>query len=217
MKKKSASKETDLIEYEWRGIKCVRAKGNTGRQAPIAVKQAGIMGKASAISAKLRASFKPLLEEPANRKLMYRLNNSLQQWLRSEPLQDNTAIDNIPALKGFAFEEDGYGNMLHSALPVSRRHDGTISLHIPAFDSPNPISPLPFNGQLKFQVIATSCNVAQPSETNMQEVELNIDYNGTPIPSQEMIIPIHAATGNLTVVAVSVNNMAAGIVGAMWN
>src|SRR6476620_2046741 len=72
-----------LIYYKRGNDYLVRAKGNTGRQADVAKKKAGILGKASAISARRRSAFRPVIMDTGSRKLMYRFNNLLQQWLRS--------------------------------------------------------------------------------------------------------------------------------------
>ncbi len=208
----------DVIFYKSKGVHLQRAKGKTGTQAPVAKEQAAIMGKASAISAKLRAPLKPLIPEQAGRKLMYRLNNTLQQWLRSKPTDESAPMENIPMLKGFAFDEQNtIADLFYAALPVNRSGDGNLSISIPAFDSPNPISPLPFSGQINIKAIAVSCNIQNPVDTTSYETELAINYDGTPLPPQELTLPFQTKTGNLTVVAVSINNMVAGIVKAMYN
>jgi len=219
MAKYNPLSETDepIIIYKWKGIQYSRLKGNTGRQAPVAKIQAGILGKASAISAKLRGACKPMLPGPADRTLMYRLNNALQQWLRTEPQTSTEAVNEIPFLKGFCFYGNRYGELFHAAMPVSRRAGGDLTLYIPAFDSPNPISPLPFNGQIRLQVIAASININEPAMTNTYETELDISYTGMAIPAQELLLPLPTGPGNLTVVVVAVNETTAGVVGAMYN
>ena len=208
----------DVIFYKSKGVHLQRAKGKTGAQAPVAKEQAAIMGKASAISAKLRAPLKPLIPEQAGRKLMYRLNNTLQQWLRSKPTDESAPMDNIQMLKGFAFDEQNtMADLFYAVLPVNKTGDGNLSISIPAFDSPNPISPLPFSGQINIKAIAVSCNIQNPIDTTSYETELAINYDGTPLPAQELTLPLQTKTGNLTVVAVSINNMVAGIVKAMYN
>lgn len=207
----------DAIFYQSGSKYYIRKKGNTGRQAPVAKKQASLLGKASAISARLRSGFKPLLADPGNRKLMYRLNNVLQQWLRTEPLENANLENDINLLKGFSLRESGYGDVFYAAMPVKRETSGNLSIHIPAFDSPNPIAPLPFNGNINLHIITLCCNINMPTEIRSFETRLDISYTGLPVPFRELPLSIQPAAGELTVVAVSVNNMTAGIVGAMWN
>jgi hypothetical protein len=208
----------DIIFYKSKGVHLFRKKGNTGNQAPVAKQQASIMGKASAISAKLRGPLKPLIPEAAARRLMYRLNNSLQQWLRTKPEEVHGRVENISMLNGFPFEEhNAIIEMFHAALPVISSPDSSLFISIPSFDSPNPISPLPFSGRIDIKAIAVSCNIQNPSDTVSHETGFVIDYDGTPVPAQELHLDIKPRAGYLTVVAVSVNNMVAGIVRAMYN
>jgi len=207
----------DAIFYRSGSKYFIRKKGNTGRQAPVAKKQASLLGKASAVSARLRSGFKPLLADPGNRKLMYRLNNVLQQWLRSEPLENEDRVDDINLLKGFSLKESGYGDVFYAAMPVHREISGNLSIHIPAFDSPNPIAPLPFRGNINLHILTLCCNINTATALRSFETMLEISYTGVPVPSRELPLSIKPAAGELTVVAVSVNNMTAGIVGAMWN
>ncbi|HPH84002.1 MAG TPA: hypothetical protein PLC48_01035 [Ferruginibacter sp.] len=208
----------DIIFYESKGEYLWRTKGKTGVQAPAAKKQASLMGKASAISGKLRAALKPILPEPGNRKIMYSLNNALQQWLRNGEQVTTEPLDNIPGLSGFSFYNQVDADMgFRVTMPVSRTADGQISLRLPQFDSPNPIHPLPFSGVIQLHIMAVSCHVEDPSLTTSCEEILTIPYYGNPIAAQEILLPLKTMPGNLTVVAISVNAMSAGIVGALYN
>ena len=80
-----------------------RKKGNTGNQAPEAARQAGLLGKASNLSARIRTILKPVLPQTKGREVMYRLNNVLQQWLRTDPLQNTEPVNEIAWLAGFCF------------------------------------------------------------------------------------------------------------------
>jgi hypothetical protein len=208
----------DIICYKWKGRYLVRSKGRTGTQAPVAKMQAGILGKASAISAKIRLAMKPILSDPKDRSIMYRLNNVLQQWLRSLQSENAIQINNIMPLNGFSFKNnEALGNAFYAVMPVSRAADGTLDLRIPAFDSPNPIAPLPFSGQINIRVIGVVCDISNTDNIQTFEKELNINYTGEPVPSQQMNIELHTGAGKLVVVGVSVNGEVSGIVGAFYN
>jgi len=203
----------NIIYYKWRNGYYLRTKGNTGRQAAVAKKQASILGQAAAVSAKLRACFKTMLPQPTSRPLMYRLNNALQQWLRMGGSASAAPVNDIPSLNGFSFKK----GISPLTIKLGRRQDGGLSLYLPAFDSPNPISPLPFNGHIQLSIIVASCSLTQISDAKMFETSLDIPYNGIPIPEQELQLPVQATPGCLTVAAVSINKRAAGIVGALYN
>lgn len=207
----------NIIYYKSGNEYLFRAKGNTGKQAPIAKQQAGFLGRASSISAKLRAAFKPILPLANGRKLMYGLNNSLQQWLKTGQSNEIVPIDSIPILKGFSFTSNTGENDFYVSMPISRKSDGTMGIQIPAFDSPNPIYPLPFSGQINLHIIAASCNISNPADIVSFERTLDIDYTGIPIPAQELLLSLQTKPGSITVVAASINKTTAGIVGALFN
>lgn len=206
-----------LIVYKSKGQYLIRSKGRTGTQAPVAKEQAKILGRASAVSAKLRAAFKPLMPDVKNRDTMYRLNNVLQQWLRTNPQQINESVNTVYQLNGFALNNHEMSASLYTGMPVVRDESGNVSLSVPAFDSPNPIHPLPFDGVVKLHIIAVSCNLNDPANSLSTETIREIEYNGTPVPSQLVQLNTRPQQGYLTVVALAVNEAAAGIVGAMWN
>ncbi len=206
-----------VIYYKWRGQYLTRSKGNTGRQADVAKQQARILGKASAVSAKMRAIFKPIIADATSRKQMYRFNNVLQQWLRSGDAAKTEQLDSIQLLQGFSFNNNSNTNDFYIAMPVSRTGNNELLLHIPSFDSPNPVHPLPFSGQVRLHVIATSIDVSNPADTISYESVIEMNYTGIPIAAQEVLLPVQTKPGCLTVVALEVNRIAAGVVGAMYN
>ncbi len=207
----------DYIYYERNGKFYKRAKGNTGRQAEIAKKQSATLGKASAISAKIRAAVKPILPDPANRKLMYRLNRSLQQWLRSEQHHTSEPVNFINDLNGFSFSGDSEINDFGVAMPVIRKQDEYIAVQVPAFDSPNPIHPLPFDGHIRLDIIVNSTSIEDPSVTTQITETLDFPYHGDPVPARELSLDIKTRKGHLTVVCLSVNKITSGIIGALYN
>ncbi len=208
----------EVIFYKSKGKYLSRRKGNTGKQAPEAKVQATILGKAAAVSAILRKTFAPLLPEPRSRKLMYRLNNILQQWLRSQPRDIHFPIDHLALLEGFTFNESNpLGAVFYTTMPVTRLNQSEISIKIPAFDSPNPIAPLPFTGEINIEIMAVSFSLNNTDDLAITREQRNLQYDGTPIPEQHISMLVNTGDQKLTVVALSVNKMAAGIVGAMWN
>jgi len=206
-----------VIFYKWRGKYCMRAKGLTGKQSPVARQQASVLGQASALSARIRRALKPLLPGPANRPMMYRLNHSLQQWLRTGQSIQTGPADDIAALKGFSFSPGKKAGAFYAAMPVSRSADGNLVLHIPAFDSPNPIHPLPFDGNIRLHIMAVSCKLDDAHDNRVYETNLDIQYTGSPLPAQDLLLPIQTMPGCINIVALGVNGMSKGVVGAVWN
>jgi hypothetical protein len=206
-----------VIFYKSKKKYLLRAKGNTGKQGEAAREQSRILGQASSLSARIRKAFKPILPGPVNRPMMYRFNNALQQWLRTGQAALATAVNDIPFLRGFSFSSSRGNELFHAAIPVSRDASGNLLLQLPAFDSPNPIHPLPFHGKINLHFIAVSCNLDDATDNGTFETQLDIAYTGIPIPAKEIIIPLQTQPGCITVVALSVNGMSKGVVGAMFN
>ena len=207
----------NLVYYKMNDEYFTRIKGRCGKQAPVAKKQAAVLGQASALGARIRKAFSLVVRTPVNRKLMYSFNKVLQQWLHTGQAAGDEVLNDIPYIRGFSFYGKGAEDFFRVALPVNRTADGHIALQIPPFDSPNPIHPLPFNGKVLLQVCAASCKLNDRTDTSTWQTELDIRYNGTPIPAQQLSIPLQTGAGRLVVVVVAVNRRVAGVVGVMYN
>ena len=217
MKSNNNNIDKTLIYANWRDIDYVRTKGNTGRQAPVVKDQAIRLGRASAISARLRASFKPLIPGKTDRKLMYRLNHALQQWLRTGQEGETAPLEKLPFLTGFSFHNDGTGSDQLEAMSLGRVAGGNLILHIPAIDPSGPFSRFLTGGKIMFRFIASSCNLTDLSDVKSLNLELEYMYPGNAQTAQEVKIPMQAGAGRLTVVAVSINSSPLGIAGASYN
>lgn len=206
-----------MIYYKSGDEYLVRAKGKTGTQADVAKQQAGILGKASGLSARVRAALKPIVFVSNSRAFMYRFNNAIQKWLRSEGHKQPGWNKHIPELQGFSLKADDT-TKFGVAMDITRTDNGQIILHIPTFDSPNPIHPLPFNGRISFDIVAVSVSLEDSPVTERFQIRVDIDYNGQYEPGRQILLPVYSGTGRLVVVGLSINEGAdAGIIAAMYN
>jgi len=206
-----------VITYKWKGIDCKRAKGKTGKQAPVAKQQASVLGKASAISARLRYAFKDILGEPTDRKIMYRLNNALQQWLRTGAVEAPAAIDSLRSLDGFYFYgETGDTNPL-TGINITRGIDGETFLQIPAIDDPAFINDYPFHGSIRITICFASCDISDNNNSIGFKTEITIRGNEIPVSLHQIKTPLLSAPGKLLVTAVAVNRSIAWIAGSLYN
>jgi hypothetical protein len=204
----------DLIFYQSRGKFLYRQKGNTGRQAAAARQQSALLGKASALSAAIRKAVKPILPETDSRKLMYRLNNALQQWLRQAGTGITMpAMDQLAPLLQFSWSAEA---PFFIALPVQRAADNGLVLSLPAFESANPIHPLPFYGMIDLQIMTVRVPLDAPADVVTGLTSMPIPYDGTRIPPMSLRLPVTTAPGALTVVWLTVNGMSSGIVGSFY-
>ena len=205
---------SELITYTRKGKTYTRAKGKTGTQAPVAKQQASILGKASGLSARIRKAIAPLLPDPKDRALMHRFNAAMQQFLRTLDAQGGQSMQEISSLKLLTFRPEE--PMPDVALQLFYTDGKNLWLQVPAFDSPNPIAPLPFNGYVHMDVIAVSVNINQPEETFSSSIAYHIDYDGTPQPQKTFLLDIPSGEQYLTVIALKVNEQVSGIMHAFY-
>ncbi len=207
----------DLIFYKWKGYDSIRLKGNTGKQAPIAKKQASILGMASALSARIRAAFEPILPAPLKRKLLNRFNNAIQQWLRLGQIVETGPVDNIPFITGFSFYggEAVVGYLYH--FTVNRTAAAGLALHITDLDPSGCPGILSSGEKARLHIIVTSCKVNDPADTRSAELKTDIPYTAGNFPGQVLSLPLQTSPGCITVVAFSTNRRNVSIAGAMYN
>lgn len=220
----------DIIFYKWKGMFCMRAKGNTGKQAPVAVKNGGYFGKASGVSARLRKLLAPILAEPKSRRLMYRLNNALYALLRTDVLDTLAPVNNLPHLSGFSmFEQDDIAHSLTGYLTVERLPDGVLQLKIPAY---NTAYMSMGNGYpyLHLKVVIAACDVQGSIINRTYEQSIILPYVDAHVNGKEIMLPFQCIPGQLTITTAAMGYMNekqepvpeagwryAGIIGAMWN
>lgn len=206
-----------MIYYKSGNEYLVRAKGKTGKQADVAKQQAGILGKASKLSARIRAALKQITFVENQRAFMYRFNNVIQKWLRNEGHLQEGRINNISGIQGFSLKADDYSTF-GVVMNVTRTDNGQLVLNIPTFDSPNPIHPLPFTGNINFDFVAVSVTLNEPVVTERYHTRVNINYNGQYEPGRQLLLPVQSGPGRLVVIGLSINDGAdSGIIAAMYN
>ena len=214
---KEKSKKDPVIVYIQSDKQYIRARGRTGKQAPVALKQAAIFGMASTISARLRAAFKPLIPGPGNRKLINRLNYALQQWLRSGQPAQKEPLHELPFIRGFTFSEAPVRNPFQDLVSVNRTTENTISLVIPALKASRSGGKRSLNEQVKLEAIAASCNLNNPADTKIHEATKEVPYKELSVSAQEILLQLKTEPAHLTAIALKVNQVNLGIVGALYN
>jgi hypothetical protein len=64
--------------------------------------------------------------------------------------------------------------------------------------------------------MAVSCHIHDKTDTIVNDTELNIDYDGTPLPGRELFLSIRHGENRLTLLVLSVNKIEVGMLGAWW-
>lgn len=220
----------DVIFYKWRDRYCMRSKGKTGTQAPIAKKNGSHFGKASALSARMRKLMAPLLAEPKSRRLMYRLNRIVYDLLRQDFFETNEPVNSIPELAGMSlFEQDPISLSLTGYLGVTRNTDHSLSLKIPACN-PAYMSMNSEHPFLHIGLMTLSISLGDLSQVEINEQSFSLPYGDNLFPERELTLKGRCQPGCITVVVASMSYLNheqqlvkdagwrfGGIVGSFWN
>lgn len=221
----------DVIFYKWKDKFCIRSKGRTGAQAPIAKENGGYFGKASALSKSFRKMLAPILAEPRSRRLMYRLNNAIYALLRERVHETVMPLQSLPHLSGMSLaEEDQVSNSLTGYLTVERTPDGILQLKVPPFN-PAYMSMSDEHPFLHLGVMVVACDMNDPANGHRQyETGFDIPYVDSLFPSRDINQPFQCLPGQLTLVVASLGyknqqlellpqagRRFGGIIGAFWN
>lgn len=220
----------DIIFYKWKDKFCIRSKGRTGTQAPVAVENGGHFGKASGLSARFRKLLTPILNEPRSRKLMYKMNNALYAMFRENPLQSVSPAAGLPHLKGLSlFEQDDIKFNLVGYLSVERTPDGILVLKVP------PCNPayMSMSGAwpyLQVKILVAACDVHDNKVNREFSYSFELPYSDTLFPARDISLPFHCEPGQLTLVTAAMGYLDynhqpvahegwrfAGIIDALWN
>ena len=212
-----SKKQSPVIEYKWKGINCKRAKGKTGRQAAVATQQAAILGRASGISARIRAAFKPILGEKTNRPVMYRLNNTLQQWLRTGEIDSRQPLDHLNSFNDFYFYGKPGTYDPFGMIKMMRTGENKVIIQVPGLANPAVVDSTPFYGKVNIKICVISCELLNPDADSAHKTEIKITSTALPILSQEVNVPLSPGPSKLLVAAASVNGGLAWIAGTLYN
>ena len=219
----------NLVFYQWKGIHCIRTKPAKVNQAPVAIKNAGIFGMAANRSAVLRALLKRLMPEPGNRKIIHRTDAAFRRWLQTEPLHDPAPVDHIHAFQHVSFNEKReLSEFLRMPVMVSRNDANQFDLQIAAFNPVSDIKAPPYTREVSLQIMIASLQMADPSVADCKETMLVIPYRNETLPAWQSMLPITAAEGQLTIIALALHYKTreqtekidwkpAGIVGSFYN
>ena len=219
----------NLVFYQWKGIHCIRTKPAKVRQAPVAIKNAGIFGMAANRSAVLRALLKPLMPEPGNRKIIHRTDAAFREWLRTEPLNNAVPVNQLDAFHELSFNEKReLPEFLRVPVSVTRNADNLFELHIAEFDAVRDIKAPRYTSEISLQIMIASLKMADPTVFDCKETELVIPYTNETLPARQYVLPVSAHAGQLTIIALAlhyktgqqtekINWKPAGIVGSFYN
>ena len=193
-------KLANIIFYEFRGTPCGRTMPAKVRQTKATKASAKQFGKAATLSKLLRQLLTPVLPDPLNKKMMYRLNATLAKWLRSD--KSNAGLSH---LEGFEFNVEALiKEIVRKSISIDWTTKGKVILKMPDLVPVRDIA-APFNTrELHWQIMVVSItHKERPSIRNSYTSSINMAYDSEPRAAENLSIPFIINSGDLTVVAVA--------------
>lgn len=199
-------KISNLVFYEFRGIPCVRTTPSKVRQTKATKASAKIFGMAVSMSASLRWGLKSFLPVDKGRKIMYRLNTALLQWLKLyEPEADRGLSTDLKEINEFEFCEDcSIFLRLRVRAQVDWSKSGPAVIRIPALIPTRDIAAPAGTQAVLWSIALASCTVSE-SSTARQQAAINFEtpYNEEKIATRQIELPFKLNPGELAIAAVS--------------
>lgn len=196
----------NIIFYQWKDVDCIRRRPAKVKRVPVAIENSRVFGMAANRSAIVRSLLRPVLPEPANRRIMHRLDKAFAQWLKTGPINSSQPVSNIESFTGLSFNEK-LDETIFLRVPFSIKSvdDGGLFFHLPAF---NPFSEMkaPLNTETIALVISTvTIDITNPSVQGITTKIVNIPYKDDFIQPESINLEMKTGAGKLVLVVVSFN------------
>lgn len=224
----------NLIFYQRLGDFYIRTKPVAVKQTKATKKAGNNFGKANRVEKAIRNSLHAIIPNIKDKQMMRRLAKAVYCWLNTDSLQTKEKIDHLPFISDYEYNEQSLlVDKWQVALQVTRPTQGTVALHIAAFNPAIDIAAPAGTKTVICTIIVTACNMDTAAITGSYATQLSITYEDATIPAQDILSDISTSAGCLMVVAVAlqyntgtsakeniVSNMRwlpAGIVDAMYD
>ncbi|MDP4265724.1 MAG: hypothetical protein Q8941_24610 [Bacteroidota bacterium] len=195
----------NVIFYEFRGIQCSRSRPRKFRQTRGTIASANKFGIASRLGAVLRRGLTDLLPDPKDKKMMYRFNTVLGQWLRTSNPDKNTATTSIPFVDQFQFNPGSELNTrIKQGLSIDWTTAGMIVVNIPELDPAKDISAPAGTETVHWKIMAVRSVIGQrPSLTAAYKTEMDMPYNEGTQAAKQIELPFELKPNEITIVAIA--------------
>lgn len=197
-----------VISYEFRGKPCVRAKPQRVRQTKATKASAKLFGKASRLSRLLRGGLKPVLPDPQEKDMMYRLNNTLFRWLQAG-MPDPTLIASDPlAINAFEFNTQSELSARLKVKPTVEWIKGKAIIHIPKLVPAIAISAPARTKTVQWTICLAGCSITDSNQAWNTETTIDMPYNDKEVPAQQIELSFNIPRESITVVAIGLSYIA---------
>jgi len=193
-------KLANIIFYEFRGTPCGRTMPAKVRQTKATKASARQFGKAATLSKLLRQLLTPVLPDPLNKKMMYRLNATLAKWLRRD--KSNAGLSH---LEGFEFNMEALlKEKVRKSLSIDWTTKGKVILKMPELVPVRDIAAPVNTRELHWQIMVASISHNKiPTVRNSYTNSINMVYYNEPRAAENLSMPFVINSGDLAVVAVA--------------
>ncbi|HVY76775.1 MAG TPA: hypothetical protein VG890_18235 [Puia sp.] len=198
-------KISNLIFYEFWGIPCVRTTPSKVRQTKSTKANAKLFGVAVSMSAALREGLVSFLPEDKGRKIMYRLNNALLQWLKYyEPDAKGLSVD-LREINELQFNEAcSLSLRLGARVKADWSNPDRVIIQIPALIPTEAIAAPAHTGSVIWHIAVTGCTQGNNARlTKRAAADFELPYTSDKLPTRQIELPFKLNPGELAIAAIS--------------
>lgn len=193
-----------VIFYKVKDKYFIRKPPEKVRQSKRTKINSGWFGKAVALSKSLRFALQNLLPDPKDRRTMYRLNNVLYQWLRTEPGLKQKGFQQIPKLDDFSLNNEyELTTVWKQPWKVNWEVAGKVTIMIPPVNPSEQIGAPSGTKSISLHIAVIGCKLENGAVTEHEIASTAIPYSDTQLGAVKIELPFTFESGVVAVAAVS--------------
>lgn len=157
----------------------------------------------------LRSYFQELLPNPKDKQMQSRFSGAIARWMGQASVQDLPPQENLPFISGFSFTtETNVAERLRLPLTVTETANG-LRVALPAFTPTQCITAPVRTVAVELLVATAACGLQQREYRGGATATLQLAYNNSPLPAQELLLQLPLVAGSLVVTAAAMRYLLA--------
>lgn len=172
------------------------------RQTANTKKAASVFGVAVKSAARLRRMLRPILPNPADREMMYELDNAFRKWLHTKPLERQHTEDGLPYFQWFSFNKKAVLGKVFRRVMITREGDNNLVVTIPSFNPLKDVTAPRGTASAGLRLMAVALPLDNPEGAFELQTNISLPYDNLVLPQQEVML--EGLTGPKTLVTISV-------------
>lgn len=174
------------------------------RQTPATKIRSRNFGIAATAAKILRRHLEHQLPYPKDKRMQSQFGGNIAKWLGSRDPYQLSPEQDLGYVMGFAFNKAAsIAALWKLPLSVTKENEQLISLHIPGFVPAENILAPAGTTEVECSITAASWNWSNPNLQNSGRKNIRYPYNSTPVPAQDILLPVPASRGCLLITVVS--------------